>query len=90
MDNEHQLNEVPMSFFPSLPLIRTRGCYEMDNKKPENHCTKNYISHKKLTADIFTEYCLHGKYLIKLNFQVDSKLNFLFHYEIYCFCLNFL
>ena len=65
MDNCHQLNEMPMSFFPSLPLVRTRGCYEMDNKKHENHCTKNYISHKKLTAGIFTVYCIHGKYLIK-------------------------
>ena len=67
MDNDHQLNEVPMSFFPSFPLRRATGCYEMDNKKPENHCTKNYISHKKLTAGIFTVYCIHGKYLIKLN-----------------------
>ena len=50
MDNYHQLNEVQMSFFPSLPLIPTRGCYEMDDKMPENHCTKNYIPHKKLTA----------------------------------------
>ena len=67
IDNDHQLNVVPMSFFPSLPLIRTRGCYKMDNKKPENHCTKNFISHKKLTAGISTVYCIHGKYLIKLN-----------------------
>ena len=37
MDNYHQLNEVQMSFFSSLPLVRTRGCYEMDNKKPEDH-----------------------------------------------------
>ena len=90
MDNDHQLNEVPMSFFPSFPLRRATGCYEMDNKKPENHCTKNYISHKKLTAGMFTVYCIHGKHLIKLNFYVNSKLNFLFNYEIYCFCLNFL
>ena len=68
IDNYHQLNEVPMSFFPSSPLIRTRGCYEMETKKIENYCTKNYISHNKLTAGIFTEYCIRGKYFIKLNF----------------------
>ena len=33
IDNYHQLNRVPMSFFPRLPLIRTRGCYEMEKKK---------------------------------------------------------
>ena len=60
MDNYHQLNE--------MPLVRTRGCYEMDNKKHENHCTKSYISHKKLTAGILTVYCIHGKYLIKSNY----------------------
>ena len=68
IDNYHQLNEVPMSFFSRLPLIRTRGCYEMEKKKTENYSTKNYISHNKLTAGIFTEYCIHGTYFIKLNF----------------------
>ena len=58
---------MPVSFFPSFPLVRTRGCCKMGNKKHENHWTKNYISHKKLTAGIFTVYCIHGKYLIKLN-----------------------
>ena len=56
---------MPVSLFPSFPLVRTRGCCEMGNKKHENHWTKNYISHKKLTAGIFTVYCIHGKYLIK-------------------------
>ena len=42
MDNYHQLNEIPMSFFLSLPLVRARSCYRMNNKKHENHWTKNY------------------------------------------------
>ena len=50
-----------MSFFPSLPVIRKRGRYAMDKVKDEKLCTKNYTSHKNLTAGIFTLYCIHGK-----------------------------
>ena len=37
-----------VTFFPILPLLRERGFYEMDTKKEEQVCQKNYTSHKKL------------------------------------------
>ena len=54
-------HEYLMGFFPRLPVIRKRGVYQADKMKEETICTKKYASHKKLTAGIFTVYCIHGR-----------------------------
>ena len=57
-----------VSCFPMLPAVRERGHYAMDIKRDEPLCQKNYSSHKKLTAGIFTVYCPHGNLLYFLIF----------------------
>jgi hypothetical protein len=58
------IEEEELSFFPSLPKIRSRGSYTADISKTlkvANSCKKNYTGHPTLLPGIFTVYCRHGK-----------------------------
>ena len=81
--------EDPMSYFPALPVVRSRGRYSIDTAKEESLCSKAYPSHKKLTAGIFTLYCIHGK--IYLSFRQKSNVNFIlfssFRFLLFASCL---
>ena len=57
--------EDTLSFFPSLPRIRNRRCYEADadKKSKVQLCTKGYNAHPSLTPGIFTIFCPHGQFL---------------------------
>ena len=67
-------SEYLMDFFPKLPKLRPRGVYESDKLNSESVCAKKYSSHKKLTAGIFTIYCVHGKLLTLVD--IWSRLHF--------------
>ena len=67
-------SEYLMDFFPKLPKLRPRGVYESDKLNSESVCAKKYSSHKKLTAGIFTIYCVRGKLLTLVD--IWSRLHF--------------
>lgn len=50
-----------LCFFPSLPRIRIRRCYEADTDRKAVICTKKSTAHPSLTPGIFTLFCPHGK-----------------------------
>lgn len=53
--------ESDMAFFPSLPVIRSRGTYAMDKSLQTKICTKHRTGHPTLLPGVFTLYCKHGK-----------------------------
>jgi len=66
---EHQLRPDSTSsgdsygVFPSLPVIRERGCYTMDTKTKTDYkdpCRKLGKGHKTLLPGIFLVHCQHG------------------------------
>lgn len=51
------------SFFPSLPIQRSRGTYEMDLKgckKSSHDCNKKSRGHPSLLPGVFCLFCEHG------------------------------
>lgn len=48
-------------FFPMLPCVRIRRCYEADSDCKAPICTKKSTGHPLLTPGIFTLFCPHGK-----------------------------
>ena len=54
-------SEYLIGFFPKLPMLRPKGANKTDKLNGESVCTKKYNSDKKLTAGIFTIYCVHSK-----------------------------
>lgn len=51
------------SFFPSLPIQRCRGTYEMDLKgcrKSSHDCNKKSRGHPSLLPGVFCLFCEHG------------------------------
>ena len=51
-----------LCFFPSLPCVRPRRCYEADTDSKAVICTKKSTAHPSLTPGIFTLFCHHGKH----------------------------
>ena len=53
-----------LSFFPNLPLLRSKMDYDVDNKSAADEktdtCIKTASRHYTLTPCIFTVYCPHG------------------------------
>ena len=58
-------HDEQLSFFPTLPKCRERGCFELDRQTQikEDICTKKSHGHPTLTPGIFTIYCPHGENL---------------------------
>lgn len=54
-------SSTELSYFPSLPVIRERGCYTADRVSREKLCTKLSRGHPTLLPGLFTVYCEHGK-----------------------------
>ena len=51
-------------YFPHLPLVHSRGKYEMDKSKTADDrklCEKAFPSHKTLSPGLFTIHCPHGR-----------------------------
>ena len=48
------------SYFPNLPIFRSRGPYVADTGKRAKICTKRGGSHPTLLPGIFTLFCSHG------------------------------
>ena len=61
--------EKSLSYFPSLPQVRTRRRYEADKKTREKICTKRGIGHPSLLPGIFTIFCEHGILAIVYRFS---------------------
>lgn len=53
-------NQKDLAFFPSLPIIRQRGTYEMDKNRTVMFCTKQSGHHPTLTPGVFMMMCEHG------------------------------
>ena len=53
-------------YFPHLPLVHSRGKYEMDKSKTADDrklCEKAFPSHKTLSPGLFTIHCPHGRWI---------------------------
>ena len=48
------------SYFPNLPVVRSRGLYVADTARKAKICTKRGSSHPTLLPGIFTLFCSHG------------------------------
>ena len=62
-----------LSFFPTLPVIRSQGKYKADQTSYTHHeddCCKASYGHPTLTPGIFTVYCPHG---ICYGFEVTQR-----------------
>ena len=55
-DNE----DISLSYFPSLPIIRQRGNYRNDLNRKQSICNKKGAGHPTLLPGIFTLFCSHG------------------------------
>ncbi len=68
-ENEELLHDKSTdlsSFFPSLPIMRNRGSYDIDKQQHASAdmiCGKNYRGHPTLLPGIFTVYCCHSKFM---------------------------
>lgn len=58
LPEEHELKSL--CFFPTLPRVRIRRCYEADTGSKAPICTKKSTAHPSLTPGIFTLFCPHG------------------------------
>lgn len=66
-DSNHSVTSVcaakmePLSFFPQLPSIRSRGTYTADRTNTTKKiCAKHHHGHPTLLPGIFTLFCQHG------------------------------
>lgn len=51
-------------YFPTLPIVRSRGSYVADSRQKAKICTKRGSSHPTLLPGIFTLFCSHGMRII--------------------------
>ena len=56
--------DLDVAFFPSLPVIRSRGTYAMDKSFQTKICTKHRTRHPTLLPGVFTLYCKHGGLIV--------------------------
>ena len=64
------IQENPLSFFPSLPLLTGNANYVSDKtaaKRASDECRKYTSHHPNLTPGIFTIFCSHGMLWISGN-----------------------
>ena len=52
-----------LEFFPSLPVVRSRGDFCFDTNSSPNICTKRSTRHPTLLPGIFLVHCRHGMLL---------------------------
>ena len=60
--DEYHIDDL--SYFPSLPRVRSRGVYVADKKSNDSICTKRSSKHPALLPGIFTLFCEHGKCML--------------------------
>ena len=60
------------SYFPALPIVRSRGSYLADTIKRAKICTKRGLSHPTLLPGIFTVFCSHGKIPYVLSLAIST------------------
>lgn len=56
-------------YFPTLPMVRSRGTYVADTHQRAKICTKRGSSHPTLLPGIFTLFCSHGMCNITIFFM---------------------
>lgn len=65
-DSNHSVTSVcaakmePLSFFPQLPSIRSRGTYTADRTNTTKKICAKHHGHPTLLPGIFTSFCQHG------------------------------
>ena len=53
-------------YFPTLPMVRSRGTYVADTHQRAKICTKRGSSHPTLLPGIFTLFCSHGMHSVTI------------------------
>ena len=61
-------DKYSLSFFPNLPVVRSRGHYQADRKTSGQICNKKSSRHPSLLPGIFTLFCEHGTYDIRCTY----------------------
>ena len=72
LPEEEQLRSL--CYFPSLPRVRIRRCFEADTDRKTVVCTKKSSGHPSLLPGIFTIFCPHGLYGIQLRTYTQTSV----------------